>query len=1325
MSIIPIFISSTFRDFHRERDELIASVLPALNDKLVEFGCRAEMIDLRWGVTASDDDERQAQVLEVCLKEIDRSRPLFVGLLGERYGWVPDEYRLTNATQEAGIADYPRGTSVTALEFEYGALRSTAGEAVFLERRTRGPVPPEWRDSDTTHVIALKERVRERCEVHSYQVDTLQPLGLTDFIQCATRVIGEKVIRRALEIAGSQSDPVAAAEALFVEDRLRAFGGRDAIVAATAGHLRSGAGVCLTGQSGVGKSAIWCASVEQLRKDGLHVVSVPVAASPEVSTMRGVFLRICSLLGDTPLQELSIEELEEHTRLALGAAAPLVFAVDGIDQIPGLTQPRFLANLPAEVSVLVSTTDQDHSRYVEALGLTVIEVGRLSKADGRTAVGALCVSSGRSLPHAAVERLVAEPRTPLWLRLAIGELSALDADDFSSINPEADPLLEIARLVTATVSELPPSTGALITRIVDRAGARFGAGEVGSVLSLVATSRSGLRPIDFEEMTGLNALTIAGIRRALSGLLVVRGEGGRLGLAHAAVRGRLMEQFVSASSEVNLHAQIAEHLANYEDGDTLCQEDRLWHLFRSGLSVAAVLNRASTDSWGRLSSVVLDSLSVSELDRSLYGLDASGVNFLSWTVHERKMAMRSEDRVKLCVALFGAACALAIGDVPDEEELSCVAAAAGCLADLPSVAGMDRELEQKSAKALSVVRELASRYPDSVAAQSSLALISMWFGRETADRSQSLQARRHAVQTWQWIIEREPGIGASSWLQFALTECGGEELLAGNVGAARASYEQALPLTRELLVTGPATPLRMVNVVNALTGLGNVAAEEGNDAESLKYFGEAARSAESQYPMDPGRGATEQLAITSRAYGSALFNAGDLMESHRWLDLSDKMFRAMLQIDPQNSHWVFGLDAAGRAAAADIALLQIDQAHARIAGAIDQASDPSEATRIIAGALIEQSHDRSARQINDTAEVLATEALWTLQFESDQASRYGRAIRAGALEALARARQQLGELDSAAESQRQAVTLRRELVKAHAEDLDLLRELAVAQTRLSYLPADSPEAFEDAVVVWRQLVIADASNDQWRRSLGHALVNLAQHVEPALAHEYWNEAIASLRPVVAGDSDDRDSRMRLSQSLANVGLDSPVGEGEALFEEAIRLGQELVDAEPRDESYLAVLVGGLEMKAVVLANSRRYKDAALLLLRAADAVEVPAHDRGLVVRLDAVRYNLKKVARDLMRSDESLALECAERADSMLADIRGNSFSGDRTPRQNPTQETRATTGSGSEESAPTFDQLVGLGLIHPHLTRPAWQELAVMVPLWFIVIVLELLVFL
>ena len=48
--VVRVFISSTFRDMHAERDHLITVIFPELRERLQEIGLDFYDIDLRWGV---------------------------------------------------------------------------------------------------------------------------------------------------------------------------------------------------------------------------------------------------------------------------------------------------------------------------------------------------------------------------------------------------------------------------------------------------------------------------------------------------------------------------------------------------------------------------------------------------------------------------------------------------------------------------------------------------------------------------------------------------------------------------------------------------------------------------------------------------------------------------------------------------------------------------------------------------------------------------------------------------------------------------------------------------------------------------------------------------------------------------------------------------------------------------------------------------------------------------------------------------------------------------------------------------------------------------
>src|ERR1035437_3916025 len=97
---IRVFVSSTFRDLHAERSHLMKQIFPKVRAACRERGIEFTEIDLRWGLT--DEDASLGRVIRTCLEEIDHCRPYFLGLLGDRYGWMPPlaevqkDYQLLN-----------------------------------------------------------------------------------------------------------------------------------------------------------------------------------------------------------------------------------------------------------------------------------------------------------------------------------------------------------------------------------------------------------------------------------------------------------------------------------------------------------------------------------------------------------------------------------------------------------------------------------------------------------------------------------------------------------------------------------------------------------------------------------------------------------------------------------------------------------------------------------------------------------------------------------------------------------------------------------------------------------------------------------------------------------------------------------------------------------------------------------------------------------------------------------------------------------------------------------------------------------------------------
>ena len=80
---VRVFVSSTFRDMHAERDHLVTVVFPELRERVEQLGLEFFDVDLRWGVPETGVDGEKANSWEYCRWWIDRVEPFFVCMLGQ------------------------------------------------------------------------------------------------------------------------------------------------------------------------------------------------------------------------------------------------------------------------------------------------------------------------------------------------------------------------------------------------------------------------------------------------------------------------------------------------------------------------------------------------------------------------------------------------------------------------------------------------------------------------------------------------------------------------------------------------------------------------------------------------------------------------------------------------------------------------------------------------------------------------------------------------------------------------------------------------------------------------------------------------------------------------------------------------------------------------------------------------------------------------------------------------------------------------------------------------------------------------------------------
>ena len=132
---VRVFISSTFRDMHAERDHLVTVVFPELRERLERLGLEFFDVDLRWGVPAKDADGETANSWEYCRQWIDRVEPFFVCMLGQRYGWVPEPEQLK--AEEDRQRQQEERRSITDMEIRHAVLATQLKRRSYFYLRAR------------------------------------------------------------------------------------------------------------------------------------------------------------------------------------------------------------------------------------------------------------------------------------------------------------------------------------------------------------------------------------------------------------------------------------------------------------------------------------------------------------------------------------------------------------------------------------------------------------------------------------------------------------------------------------------------------------------------------------------------------------------------------------------------------------------------------------------------------------------------------------------------------------------------------------------------------------------------------------------------------------------------------------------------------------------------------------------------------------------------------------------------------------------------------------------------------------------------------------
>ena len=589
---IRVFVSSTFRDMHEERNELVKRIFPQLRKLCEQRSVTWGEVDLRWGVT--DEQKAEGKVLPICLAEIHRCRPYFIGLLGERYGWIPDEIPIELIEQEPWLAEH-QSHSVTELEILHGVLNNPemADHAFFYFRSPSyidslpSKLRPEFREiasSDENQrlgaeeasrrtemrrhkLAALKERIRNsglpvRENYHDPQ--ELGQLVLQDLTKVINRLFPEKEKPDLLDRESLE-------HGAFAANRTLVYIGRNEYFERLNNHARGeGPPLVVLGESGSGKSALlanWAISYQAEHPEAVLIKHF-IGASPSstdcmmmLRRLMGEFQRHYDIRQEIPDEFGKLCQAFANSLHMVAAKGRLVLIIDGLNLLEDCNGAPDLVWLPPvipeNIRLILSTLPGRPLQELKKRTWPTFTIELLREDERRELIGKYLSQYAKTISPDRAARVASAEQTanPLYLRALLDELRLF------GIHEQLD-----ERIAYYLAAETIPDLYAKILARYEEDYERERKGLVRDAMTFLWAARRGLSESELLDLLGSNGIPLPHVHWSLLYLAAEHSlvnRSGLLGFFHSFLCEAVELRYLSnEKAKNNAHLCLADYFEN-------------------------------------------------------------------------------------------------------------------------------------------------------------------------------------------------------------------------------------------------------------------------------------------------------------------------------------------------------------------------------------------------------------------------------------------------------------------------------------------------------------------------------------------------------------------------------------------------------------------------------------------------------------------------------------------------------------------------------------------------------------------------------------------
>lgn len=421
---IRIFLSSTFVDLDKERSALI-KVFEKIKIEAKKRDIYLTIVDLRWGVT--EEESKEGKVISVCLNEIENSHPFFIGLLGNRYGYSPNQ-EIILANPEL-IERYPwikddvnACLSITEIEMQYGALRqSDDTDAAFFIKQSVNK-------DDNPKLSALKTKITNQNQYEVFNFESVD--DLCDKVERTVNKIIDKHFPKDTTSNGkSYHTPYINELTNFFIKNPDAFNAIDTFV-----NDNENGFLVITGESGMGKSALLANWIKERKGSSLsiisHFIGDTISENSKQKVLDCIHKGLKDLLGENRLYEATVskEDIEKLLYHAMDKNLKVIIVLDAINQLAENDKNTLLDWFPAipqGVKVILSTLKHDPLMKVfERKGSSIYHLQPLNDSSIKEFVVSYLKIYGKKLNEYQINKIIADKKNTnaLVLKTLLNEL---------------------------------------------------------------------------------------------------------------------------------------------------------------------------------------------------------------------------------------------------------------------------------------------------------------------------------------------------------------------------------------------------------------------------------------------------------------------------------------------------------------------------------------------------------------------------------------------------------------------------------------------------------------------------------------------------------------------------------------------------------------------------------------------------------------------------------------------------------------------------------------------------------------------------------------